>query len=51
MNPANNTAEVENHSHHKNFLKVKVFQFFGLSVHHTVVQFLDSHTKSNIGLG
>ena len=51
MNPANNTAEVENHSHHKNFLKFKVFQFFGLSVHHTVVQFLDSHTKSNKGLG
>jgi len=35
MNPANNTAEV--------------FKFFGLSVHHTVVQFLDSHTKSNKG--
>jgi hypothetical protein len=35
MDPANNTKEV--------------FKFFGLSMHHKVVQFLDSHTKSNKG--
>jgi len=35
MNPTNNTADV--------------FQFFGYSVHQKVLDFLDSHTKSNKG--
>ena len=55
MDPANNTVEVKI-SHCKKNLgnkiwKLQVFKFFGLSVHRTVVQFLDSHTKSNKGLG
>ena len=35
MNPTNNTADV--------------FNFFGFSVHQKVLDFLDSHTKSNKG--
>ena len=52
MDPANNTEEVGLTSSEqlKQILKFQVFKFFGLSVHHTVVQFLDSHTKSNKGL-
>ena len=35
MNPTNNTVDV--------------FKFFGFSVHQKVLDFLDSHTKSNKG--